>query len=36
MDDFKEKIPSEFLSDGVVIRPNNKEYSFEDKEEPSY
>ena len=33
---FNELIPEKYLTDGVVIKPNDAEYAFEDKDKPTY
>lgn len=34
--DLAEKIPKEYLTDGIVLRPNDAMYCFENKEKPLY
>lgn len=36
LDDFKKQIPEEYKTDGIVIRPNEMDFVYEDKEKPSY
>ena len=36
LDEFNKDIPKEFLSDGIVIRPNDKKFSFENIDKPKF
>jgi hypothetical protein len=29
-------LPVDILTDGIVVRPNDAEYAFENKDEPEY